>query len=274
MEKVLEEMPRRCGCRRSRMHDARRPARLRETGREDDRDRRLPTGQQKARLAPQRPPHQQRGPGGQTLTMPPTLRKLGLPNSVFDRSDIIGMDPRGVGRSTPVTCGWELTDRPSNSHLRTEHGGRRGRGEACGSRREEVRGLPYRRPPPAHHHGEHRPRPGPGPRSPGRAQGLLLRHLVRLLPRFRLGDHVPQEHGPCLPGQLDRPRGLERLVRTYLPPGLRGPLPRLRGVRGRAEREVRAGGPRRRSKRSSSPSPRSSTRSRTWTDSRARRPVR
>ncbi|MFI7290083.1 hypothetical protein ACIBRY_26065 [Streptomyces anulatus] len=54
------------------------------------------------------------GPGGETLTMPATLRKLGLPKSVLDSYDIIGMDPRGVGRSTPVTCGLKLTDHPSN----------------------------------------------------------------------------------------------------------------------------------------------------------------
>ncbi|MEU6957677.1 alpha/beta hydrolase [Streptomyces sp. NPDC045714] len=54
------------------------------------------------------------GPGGEALSMPATLRKLGLPKSVLDSYDIIGMDPRGVGRSTPVTCGLKLTDHPSN----------------------------------------------------------------------------------------------------------------------------------------------------------------
>ncbi|MFE8910450.1 alpha/beta hydrolase [Streptomyces globisporus] len=54
------------------------------------------------------------GPGGETLTMPATLRKLGLPKSVLDSYDIIGTDPRGVGRSTPVTCGLKLADHSTN----------------------------------------------------------------------------------------------------------------------------------------------------------------
>lgn len=54
------------------------------------------------------------GPGGETLTMPATLREMGLPKDVLDSYDIIGIDPRGVGHSTPVTCGLKLTDHPSN----------------------------------------------------------------------------------------------------------------------------------------------------------------
>ncbi|MET4927164.1 alpha/beta hydrolase [Streptomyces sp. PSRA5] len=54
------------------------------------------------------------GPGGETLTMPATLRKMGLPESVLDSYDIIGIDPRGVGHSTPVTCGLKATDHASN----------------------------------------------------------------------------------------------------------------------------------------------------------------
>ncbi|MCS7483784.1 alpha/beta hydrolase [Umezawaea endophytica] len=41
------------------------------------------------------------GPGGAGLDFP---AGLGLPQSVLDTYDIIGFDPRGVGRSTPVTC--------------------------------------------------------------------------------------------------------------------------------------------------------------------------
>jgi pimeloyl-ACP methyl ester carboxylesterase len=40
------------------------------------------------------------GPGGAGLDFPVGL---GLPQSVLDTYDIIGFDPRGVGRSTPVT---------------------------------------------------------------------------------------------------------------------------------------------------------------------------
>ncbi|RSN46134.1 hydrolase [Amycolatopsis sp. WAC 04197] len=44
------------------------------------------------------------GPGGSGLDFPSGLVDLKLPQSVLDSYDIIGFDPRGVGRSTPVTC--------------------------------------------------------------------------------------------------------------------------------------------------------------------------
>ncbi|WP_418190796.1 alpha/beta fold hydrolase [Amycolatopsis albispora] len=46
----------------------------------------------------------QGGPGGTGVDFPAGLVALGLPQSVLDSYDIIGFDPRGVGRSTPVTC--------------------------------------------------------------------------------------------------------------------------------------------------------------------------
>ncbi|PRY41456.1 TAP-like protein [Umezawaea tangerina] len=44
------------------------------------------------------------GPGGEGLRHPLDLKAVGLPQDVLDSYDVIGMDPRGVGRSTPVTC--------------------------------------------------------------------------------------------------------------------------------------------------------------------------
>lgn len=66
-----------------------------------------------SRLASQKP--QQRrgvlllnpgGPGGAGLSQPADLAALGIPRSVLDSYDLIGVDPRGVGHSTPVTCGF------------------------------------------------------------------------------------------------------------------------------------------------------------------------
>ncbi|MGA6167550.1 alpha/beta hydrolase [Amycolatopsis magusensis] len=44
------------------------------------------------------------GPGGSGLDMPMSLVLSGTPASVLDSYDLIGFDPRGVGRSSPVTC--------------------------------------------------------------------------------------------------------------------------------------------------------------------------
>ncbi|MEO3786892.1 alpha/beta hydrolase [Actinocorallia sp. B10E7] len=44
------------------------------------------------------------GPGGQAVTDPPFVRDA--MKDVGTRYDIVGMDPRFVGRSTPLDCGW------------------------------------------------------------------------------------------------------------------------------------------------------------------------
>lgn len=46
------------------------------------------------------------GPGGEGLSMPAELVTLGIPGSVLDSYDLVGMDPRGVGHSAPVSCGF------------------------------------------------------------------------------------------------------------------------------------------------------------------------
>lgn len=45
------------------------------------------------------------GPGISGLGYPAVLAASGLPRKVLDSYDLIGFDPRGVGRSTPLTCG-------------------------------------------------------------------------------------------------------------------------------------------------------------------------
>ncbi|MEU6120835.1 alpha/beta hydrolase [Streptomyces sp. NPDC047123] len=45
------------------------------------------------------------GPGIPGLGYPAVLAATGLPQKVRDTYDIIGFDPRGTGRSTPVSCG-------------------------------------------------------------------------------------------------------------------------------------------------------------------------
>ncbi|MGW5688360.1 alpha/beta hydrolase [Nonomuraea sp. NPDC003754] len=49
------------------------------------------------------------GPGSPGLNRPSVLVKR-LPQEVLDRFDIVGFDPRGVGRSSPVSCGLESSD--------------------------------------------------------------------------------------------------------------------------------------------------------------------
>jgi pimeloyl-ACP methyl ester carboxylesterase len=48
------------------------------------------------------------GPGGNGLVGHPSQLASLLPSEVLDRYDIIGFDPRGVGQSTPITCGLSL----------------------------------------------------------------------------------------------------------------------------------------------------------------------
>ncbi|MGY0068428.1 alpha/beta hydrolase [Streptomyces sp. QTS137] len=56
------------------------------------------------------------GPGGSGLALSALLVAQGLPSSVTDRYDLIGMDTRGVGHSTPVSCGF-TQDNPYNANI-------------------------------------------------------------------------------------------------------------------------------------------------------------
>ncbi|MFC3996127.1 alpha/beta hydrolase [Nocardiopsis sediminis] len=46
------------------------------------------------------------GPGGSGLSMPADLVSLGMPADAVNSYDLIGMDTRGVGHSSPVNCGF------------------------------------------------------------------------------------------------------------------------------------------------------------------------
>ncbi|MCP2336334.1 alpha/beta fold hydrolase [Actinomadura rupiterrae] len=59
------------------------------------------------------------GGPGPAIDMPPYIRSI-TPKA-GPRFDLIGMDPRGLGRSTPVDCGW-----PSGTWIRAAGGDRRG----------------------------------------------------------------------------------------------------------------------------------------------------
>ncbi|OLR92249.1 alpha/beta hydrolase [Actinokineospora bangkokensis] len=48
------------------------------------------------------------GPGGSGLSLPATLSRMGIPDSVLDAYDLIGMDTRGIGHSAPVSCGFTV----------------------------------------------------------------------------------------------------------------------------------------------------------------------
>ncbi|MGW0183326.1 alpha/beta hydrolase [Nocardia sp. NPDC003345] len=51
------------------------------------------------------------GPGGSGLGLAQLLVSQGMPESVLERYDLIGMDTRGVAHSAPVSCGF-TTDQP------------------------------------------------------------------------------------------------------------------------------------------------------------------
>ncbi|MEV7617594.1 alpha/beta hydrolase [Streptomyces sp. NPDC089799] len=85
------------------------------------------------------------GPAGPSLHMP--LTKSKVMGKVAARYDLIGMDPRFVGRSTPLDCGWDLGSAPMRSAgagpaaFRREVGVARDLAERCKRAHGDV--LPY-----------------------------------------------------------------------------------------------------------------------------------
>ncbi|WEB45038.1 alpha/beta fold hydrolase [Streptomyces yunnanensis] len=59
------------------------------------------------------------GPGANGLAMPVAMNDT-MPKDVRERYDLIGFDPRGVGRSTPVTCGLTAAERKVEHPYRPE----------------------------------------------------------------------------------------------------------------------------------------------------------
>lgn len=57
------------------------------------------------------------GPGSTGLIQPLVLKVLGLPDSVTDAYDVIGIDPRGVGRSVPVTCDLDVSEPTATANI-------------------------------------------------------------------------------------------------------------------------------------------------------------
>jgi pimeloyl-ACP methyl ester carboxylesterase len=84
------------------------------------------------------------------LSIPPQLLGFGLPEEVQSRFDIVGFDPRGVGRSTPVECYSDADldemfgadpDPRTQAEFDEAVAAAAGRGEACQAQHGETLGL-------------------------------------------------------------------------------------------------------------------------------------
>ncbi|MCE7011476.1 alpha/beta hydrolase [Kibdelosporangium philippinense] len=60
--------------------------------------------------------HNAGGPGGPSLHLPAIYTRI-YPQEILDRYDLIGFDPRGVGYSTPVTCGRPMEGYPPDLYF-------------------------------------------------------------------------------------------------------------------------------------------------------------
>ncbi|MXM65711.1 alpha/beta fold hydrolase [Streptomyces sp. HUCO-GS316] len=59
------------------------------------------------------------GPGGEGLEMPVMMKEM-MPKKVREQYDLIGFDPRGVGRSSPLTCGLTATQQNTEHPYKPE----------------------------------------------------------------------------------------------------------------------------------------------------------
>ena len=168
------------------------------------------------------------GPGGSAVeyaTAGPNV----FGNQLSRYFDIVGMDPRGVGESTPAGVRRHQADR----RVRRRRPRPRHPGRGVGLRPGQPRLRPalpgaQRRPDPAHLHG--RGRQGHG-HPPGRAGGAAARlpgRVVRHPDRRHLRRHVPRQRPPDGPRRRPRPDAEPRA-------GQRGTG---RGLRDRARRRT------------------------------------
>ena len=176
------------------------------------------------------------GPGASGVRR--VARGFQITPEVADRFDIVGFDPRGVGESTPITCGdtvpaFRAADLAPDTP--EEEAAPRGGGPG---RRRRVRRHRGRPPRPLRERGG-RPRHRGDPARPRRGPDQLRRDLLRHAARAALGGVVPRRRCgrwcstawssprpravPAAPSR--RPAAVERVVRRH-----------RRGVRRRSRR--------------------------------------
>ena len=121
--------------------------------------------------------------------------------TALDRFDVIGMDPRGTGRSTKLECTVDVRTLPSLDVDDTGELGRKSRRALD----RFVDGCAGRPEPPAVRLEHRGARHGPDPRAPRRTAAELLRQVVRQRSRHRLPQSVPRAGARRGAGRRERP---------------------------------------------------------------------